>query len=115
MDETNDKNRLVNDTDMRPMREETAAELAEPIPFRRNDVSEEVDREVGEEEGGRGLGYAGLISSILALFMIPVLFGAVGIVLGFMARRRGSEGLGAWAIGIGVVALVVGLFILPFF
>ncbi|WP_338754793.1 DUF4190 domain-containing protein [Bacillus sp. FJAT-52991] len=98
---------------MKPMREETAAEIAEPIPFRRDDTRE-VDRDVGEEEGGRGLGYAGLISSIIALFMLPVLFGAIGVVLGFMARRKGAEGLGAWAIGIGVVALVVGLFILPF-
>ncbi|WP_238941779.1 hypothetical protein [Bacillus sp. REN10] len=98
------------------MREETAAEIAEPIPFRRDD-HREIDRDDVEVEdgGGRGLGYAGLIASILALFMLPVLFGAIGIVLGFMARRRGSEGLGAWAIGIGVVALVVGLFVLPFF
>jgi hypothetical protein len=61
------------------------------------------------------MGYAAIALSILSLFVMPILFGAVGIVLGFMARRRGAEGLGAWAIGIGAISLVIGIFILPFF
>jgi hypothetical protein len=36
-------------------------------------------------------------------------------VLGFVARRRGAEGLGAWAIGIGAISIILGMFILPFF
>ncbi|WP_026583837.1 DUF308 domain-containing protein [Bacillus sp. J33] len=92
--------------------EETAAEIAAPGVYDRR-----ADR---EEEGetaaaGRGVGYAALALSILSLFVLPVLFGATGIVLGFIARRRGSETLGSWAIGIGVVSIIVGMFILPFF
>ncbi|MFK2824378.1 hypothetical protein QYG89_01535 [Bacillus sp. B190/17] len=92
--------------------EETAAELTEPFTLGRED---RIDDEAGHEEGGRGFGYTGLILSIIALFVMPVVLGAVGIVLGFIARGRGAEGLGAWAIGIGAAAVIMGLFIYPFF
>jgi len=93
-------------------REETAAEIAAPVPvIRRSENS------IGgtKTNAGTGMGYAALALSILSLFVMPILFGAVGIVLGFMARRRGAEGLGAWAIGIGAISIVIGIFILPFF
>ncbi|KAB2338535.1 DUF4190 domain-containing protein [Cytobacillus depressus] len=94
--------------------EETSAEIAAPMSFDRDrDVVNDVDRET--ETAGRGMGIAGLVLSIISLFVFPVLFGAVGIVLGFIARRRGALSLGSWAIGIGVVSIVVGMFILPFF
>ena len=53
--------------------------------------------------------------SIISLFVLPVLLGAAGIIVGYIARRRGAQGLGAWAMGIGVVSLVLGIFIIPFF
>ncbi len=93
-------------------REETAAEIAAPVPLvQRRDREESRDK----AEGGTGMGWAALVLSILSLFVMPILFGAAGIVLGFIARRRGAEGLGAWAIGIGVLSIIVGIFILPFF
>jgi hypothetical protein len=102
---------ITNDPEYR---EETAAEIAAPVPVIRN-------RDYGNSSSGTktnagaGMGYAAIALSILSLFVMPILFGAVGIVLGFMARRRGAEGLGAWAIGIGAISLVIGIFILPFF
>lgn len=93
-------------------REETAAEIAAPVPiFRGRDEDDARER----VEGGAGIGTVALALSILSLFVLPILFGAAGIVLGFVARRRGAEGLGAWAIGIGAVSIVIGIFILPFF
>ncbi|WP_413231353.1 MULTISPECIES: DUF4190 domain-containing protein [Mesobacillus] len=89
--------------------EETAAEIAAPAPPAINRRSEEEST-----TGGRGLAYSALALSILSLFILPVLFGAAGIVLGFMARRRGSA-IGSWAIGIGTISILVGIFILPFF
>ncbi|MBP2241641.1 hypothetical protein J2Z40_002213 [Cytobacillus eiseniae] len=93
--------------------EETSAELAAPISFDRSMNREERNQEAAS--AGKGIGFAALILSIVSLFVLPVLFGAVGIVLGFVAMRRGSTSLGSWAIGIGAASIVIGMFILPFF
>nr|WP_239674434.1 YybS family protein [Mangrovibacillus cuniculi] len=95
--------------------EETAAEIAAPVrPIGAERVHEhhEVEEEV---QHGRAYGYTALALSILSLFIIPVLFGAAGIVVGFVARRKGAHALGSWAIGIGALSIIIGLFILPFF
>jgi hypothetical protein len=98
---------IGKDEPERDFMEETGAEIAEPI--RRND-------ERGEEKAdGTGAGWLALALSILSLFIWPVLLGAAGIIVGFIARRRGAETLGAWAIGIGIVAIIVRLFIMPFY
>lgn len=94
-------------------REETAAEIAAPVRLGRDRAQENNYTEAAT--GGRGIGIAALVLSILSLFVMPILFGAAGIVLGFIARRRGAEGLGNWAIGLGAVSIIVGLFIVPFF
>ncbi|MET3699254.1 hypothetical protein SAMN05877753_102107 [Bacillus oleivorans] len=92
--------------------EEASTEVAAPFAGpRRNERANTEDTETG----GRGLGYVGIALSILALFVLPVLFGAAGIVLGFIARRRGAEGIGATAIGIGAAAIILSLFLAPFF
>lgn len=95
-------------------REETAAEIAAPVPLVRK---RERDNNNGMTQamGGAGLGTLALVLSILSLFVLPILFGAAGIVLGFVARRRGAQGTGAWAIGIGAISIIIGIFILPFF
>ncbi|MHC0035895.1 hypothetical protein [Pseudoneobacillus sp. C159] len=93
--------------------EETAAEIAAPVNLNR---SRDYDRsDIREESGGKGIGLAALALSILSLFVLPILFGAAGIVLGFIARRRGASALGAWAIGLGAISIIVGMFIVPFF
>ncbi|CAN2248357.1 conserved hypothetical protein expressed in germinating spores [Bacillus subtilis] len=97
--------------------EETAAEIAEP--YRATDRSNDRDNDRSDgnvnEGEGRGIGYIALALSIISLFVLPVLLGAAGIIVGYIARRRGAQGLGAWAMGIGVVSLVLGIFIIPFF
>lgn len=95
-------------------REETAAEIAAPVSTvrEREPVREHDDLSA---TGGTGIGYVALAISILSLFVWPIIFGIVGIVLGFISRGRGATGLGAWAIGIGVVSIIIGIFILPFF
>lgn len=94
--------------------EETAAEVAAPINYgtTNREVRNTTDDNVAS---GTGLGWLALALSIISLFVMPVLMGAAGIIIGFIARRRGATGLGAWAIGIGAVSIIVGIFILPFF
>ena len=93
---------------------ETAAEIAAPVNLRRDyaDADSNGDEVVSR---GKGIGFLALALSIISLFMLPVILGAAGIIVGFIARRRGANGLGAWAIGIGIVSLILGIFITPFF
>lgn len=93
-------------------REEAAAEIAAPVPITQK---RERGRDNIKAESGSGIGYLALALAILSLFVMPILFGAAGIVLGFVARSRGASGLGAWAIGIGAISIIIGIFILPFF
>ncbi len=94
--------------------EETSAEIAAPITFDRNNI-DSVDDDTEVATAGTGVGFAALILSIISVFALPILFGAAGIILGFVARSRGANSLGSWAIGIGVASIIVGMFILPFF
>jgi hypothetical protein len=106
-----DKDIPNDDSDFR---EETAAEIAAPVPLgRRRGFDDLKGRARGE--AGTGTGFLALALSILSLFVMPIIFGAAGIVIGFMARAKGAEGLGAWAIGIGAVSIVIGIFVIPFF
>lgn len=111
--------------------EETAAEVSAPAMGVQNrnapmadrderayspEVEESENREAREEAEavGKGTGWVALALSIISLFIFPVLMGAAGIIVGFIARRRGIQGLGNWAIGIGIVSIAVNLFIAPF-
>ncbi|PTM59423.1 hypothetical protein [Desmospora activa] len=63
-------------------------------------------------EAGRGLGIFSVVLSVLSFFMVPFLLGAAGIVLGIISARRGSR-WGMWAVGIGVVSIILTAFIAP--
>jgi uncharacterized membrane protein YdbT with pleckstrin-like domain len=96
--------------------EETAAEVTEPVrTIHREENNNKEDGRNAEEANGKGLGWLALAFSIVSLFIMPVILGAAGIILGFIARRRGAETLGAWAIGIGVVSIIIAMFVLPFY
>lgn len=97
-------------------REETAAEIAAPVSLGniRSKANDE-GHEVGTAQAGSGIGFLAIALSIISLFVMPILFGAAGIITGFIARARGANTLGAWGIGIGIVSIVIGIFIIPFF
>ncbi|MED1795952.1 DUF456 domain-containing protein [Brevibacillus nitrificans] len=92
---------------------EAAAEIAEPIPVRRTvrDANDEDSR----ENGASGIGMTGLGLSILSLFLMPYLFAPIGMVLGYLAYRRNSRSLGAWAMIVGAIAILGALVIYPFY
>jgi hypothetical protein len=95
--------------------EETSAEIAAPVTFGNTFTNRSTNEQGDTQTAGKGIGMGALALSILSLFVLPILFGAAGIILGFVARRRGAESMGSWAIGIGAVSIIVGMFILPFF
>ena len=76
-------------------REETAAEIAAP---QANRVDQTFDKtrivQMRASQGGTLVGAISLILSILSLFMMPFLFGILGIIGGFISRRRGAKSLG---------------------
>ncbi|MBM4762309.1 hypothetical protein GNT69_08355 [Bacillus sp. B15-48] len=95
--------------------EETAAEIAVPIE---NGRASQVEYDTPEMEGAGGgvWAFSGLAVSILSLFVLPIILGITGVVLGFVARnRRGANGVANWAIGIGALSIIIGMFVLPFY
>lgn len=89
---------------------EASAEIAEPI--RQSDDRNERE---SPQNGTSGVGVTGLVLSILSLFLWPYLLGAVGIVLGYFAYRRGARTLGAWSMVIGAIAILGALIVYPYF
>ncbi|MFC4618010.1 DUF4190 domain-containing protein [Camelliibacillus cellulosilyticus] len=91
--------------------EEVAAESAIDRPI------VDYDRDKGDDDvaGGTGIGWLALVLSAIGLFFLPVVMGAAGIIVGIIARRQGAKVLGAWAIGVGIAAIVIRLFTAPFF
>ena len=55
-------------------------------------------RNDADAAGGRVTGYIALALSIISLFMLPVLLGIAGIIVGYIARRQGAL---AWSMGNG--------------
>lgn len=96
-------------------REENAADFAAPKPLRGRANQNEPYAIAEDETGGRGIGITALIVSILSLFILPLLMGIAGIIIGVIARGKGAKSLGTWAIIIGALSIVIGIFILPFF
>lgn len=99
--------------------EETAAEFGAVssvsyVP-RKSSVADEGTDHVVEEAGGTALGWVSLVFAIASWFLWPVLMGATSAVLGFIAYRQGAKGLGAWAMGIGLIAVALALVIVPFY
>jgi len=94
--------------------EETAAEIATPVNMNHYEDTDENHRD-DVNTGGRVIGWAALALSIISLFVLPVILGAAAVILGFVARHKGAGTLGAWSIGIGVVSIIIGIFVLPFF
>jgi hypothetical protein len=62
----------------------------------------------GAKAGSSGLFVGSIICSVVALFFIPVIFGPVGAVLGFVDYGRGDR-KGLWAGIFGIVATIVGV------
>jgi len=90
--------------------EETASEITgfdDDILDRDDDV--DVDNQIGNIPG-----WIGLALAVLSFFMMPIIFGAAAIIVGFFARSRDANWLGNTAIALGAISIIVRLFFIPF-
>lgn len=58
---------------------------------------------------GRNWAVAGIVSGAVAVVLLPVIFGPLGVAFGIVALVKGSRGLGAAAIIAGILGLVFGV------
>ncbi|CDQ39639.1 MULTISPECIES: hypothetical protein [Virgibacillus] len=68
----------------------------------------------GDDDVNTTFGWIGIALSVISFFIWPVIFGAAGIILGFMSRSRGADTLGNIAIAAGAISILITLFVLPF-
>jgi hypothetical protein len=59
---------------------------------------------------GRGFSIAGIVMGVIAVFIIPILFGPLGILFGFLGHRKGDP-LGKTAMIVAAIGMVVGFVI----
>jgi len=52
---------------------------------------------------------AALAGAVIALFLVPLLFGLIAIVLGVIAATQGDKPLGWYAAGAGAAGAVIGM------
>jgi hypothetical protein len=65
-----------------------------------------------EDESAKWIAWAGIAASIIAFFFAPYVMGSIGIVIGIIALfSQQARTLAWWAIGLGVVAMLVRAFI----
>lgn len=103
----------LNDT------EEYAADMPAPYgspvqaPVNVRETSNRGMENSGEEtnERSRWIGYTALAVAILSLFILPFLFGATAVFLGFIAIVQGNKTVGVWSVILGIVS-VAGYFLL---
>lgn len=69
----------------------------------------------GEEINGQGLGWTGLVLSILAFFIYPILLGVAGAAFGYFGYRQGAQTLGIWAMVLGGLAVLGSVLFSPYF
>lgn len=90
--------------------EEAAAEIT---GFNDEIVDREDEVDTGNQIGNIP-GWIGLALAVLSFFMMPIIFGAAAIIIGFVARGRDATWLGNTSIALGVISIVVRLLLIPF-
>ncbi|WP_217586722.1 hypothetical protein [Lentibacillus saliphilus] len=72
------------------------------------------DSEEEQTKASSAVGWLALTLAVLSYFMMPIILGTGGIILGFVARTRHTDTLGNTAIITGAASIIITLFILPF-
>ena len=86
---------------------ETSAEFIDPAEYNRAETTGTSTR--------NSVGIVALVLSIASLFILPVILGILGILVGIFATKADSRIMGIAAIVIGVFSVFAGLLVYPFF
>jgi len=89
-------------------------EVAEEISADDFDKQLRVDEEDNDTEVNSVYGWIGIALSVISFFMMPIILGGAGIILGFISRSRGADALGNTAIAAGAISILITLFVIPF-
>jgi len=87
--------------------EEFAAELTS------DDYKELNDSEEVNEGPTTVYGWIAIALSAISFFVMPIILGAAGIILGFVSRSRGANTLGNIAIAAGAISILFSVFLIP--
>jgi len=77
-----------------------------------SDYCDECGVEVGTvatDETNRRLKASGIISAAISLVFLPIVFGPIAIICGYLLYDRGDEEWGKWIAVGGFVAMVIGI------
>jgi len=89
-------------------------EIAEEITADDYDGPLSVEDDDDATEVNSVYGWIGIALSVISFFMMPIILGAAGIILGFVSRNRGADALGNTAIAAGAISILITLFVIPF-
>ncbi|HLR61149.1 MAG TPA: hypothetical protein VK097_01765 [Lentibacillus sp.] len=79
-----------------------------------DDIEEPVDSDEDGTEVNSAFGWIALALSIISYFIMPIILGGAGIIMGFVSRNRGADTLGNTAIIAGAISILITLFVLPY-
>lgn len=90
--------------------EEFAAEMTA------DDVGDTIRNDENSEgaQANSAFGWVALALSIISFFVMPIILGGAGIIVGFISRNRDAETLGNTAIIAGAASILITLFVLPY-
>lgn len=80
-----------------------------------DDVDDDLDEDAPEDGAFRSaVGWTAIILAAVSFFIMPIIFGAAGIIVGFFARSRDAKTLGTVAIIAGAAAILISFFVRPY-
>lgn len=94
----------------------TADDSADPGYIDEETIADK-DADVNEMDTGimkSAVGWAAIILAALSFFILPIILGAAGIIVGVFARTRDAKTLGTTAIIAGAVSVLMALFVRPY-
>jgi len=111
------KTRHNNEFERTEFNEETAAELSVPVQAADADRTDKLSEDAAAKtrSAARATGWTALVLAVLSWFIWPVALGGAAAVVGYVAYRQGSRGLGIWSITLGLIAAAVYLILVPLY